>query len=160
MLIGLQAALTSSLTLVLRTSLAVAASCGDRGAWGACHPVWPFSRRWTAGQGGADLCGLALPCRRRHVRRGPARGADASQAWLLAFAAASSFSWSTRRGSVHPGALIFVFAAGAVMGDVASWQEVAERAAAHPACGRACLGDLCCLRWAAPPRRAGCANAR
>lgn len=52
------------------------------------------------------------------------------QLGLLALACGLFFFVATTGRYGPPGSLIFVFAAGAAMGHVASWQEVAERAAA------------------------------
>ncbi|MCD2173958.1 FUSC family protein [Rhizobium sp. C4] len=73
---------------------------------------------------------------------------------LLAFACGFFFFVVNTARLGPPGALIFVFAAGAAMGDVASWQEVGERGLAMVVSGA--LAWLICvagerLRHAAPP---------
>lgn len=54
---------------------------------------------------------------------------------LLAIACGFFFFVSTTGQFGPPGALIFIFAAGAAMGDVASWHEVVERGAATAVAG-------------------------
>ncbi len=134
-LIGLQAALTSSLTLVCGLlspwphlagiaalgALAILfgrfAPAGQRGRVVLTCAAWLFLA--VVGMSVAARLGAPMP-----LRLG-----------LLAFACGFFFFVvnTTRLGP--PGALIFVFAAGAVMGDVASWQEVTERAAATALAG-------------------------
>ena len=135
LLIGIQAALTSSLTLVVGLlspwphlagiaalgALAILfgrfAPAGRRGGVVLTCVAWLFLA--VVGMSVAARLGAPMP-----VRLG-----------LLAFACGFFFFVvnTTRLGP--PGALIFVFAAGAAMGDIASWQEVAERAVATALAG-------------------------
>lgn len=130
LLIGIQAALASSLTLILGLvspwphlagvaalgALAVLfgrfAPAGQRGRVVLTCAAWLVLA--VVGMSVAARLGAPVP-----VRLG-----------LLAFACGFFFFVvnSTRLGP--PGALIFVFAAGAAVGDIASWQAVAERAVA------------------------------
>lgn len=130
LLIGIQAALTSSLTLVCGLlspwpHLAGVAALGalavlfgrfaperQRGRVVLTCAAWLFLA--VVGMSVAARLGAPVP-----VRLG-----------LLAFACGFFFFVvnTTRLGP--PGALIFVFAAGAAIGDIASWQEVGERAVA------------------------------
>jgi hypothetical protein len=135
LLIGIQAALASSLTLILGLVSPWPHLAGIA-ALGALAVL--FGRFATAGQRGRVVltCAAWLVLGVAGMSVAARLGAPVPvRLGLLAFACGFYFFVvnSTRLGP--PGALIFVFAAGAAMGDVASWQAVAERAAATALAG-------------------------
>lgn len=130
LLIGTQAALASSLTLILGLVSPWPHLAGVA-ALGALAVL--FGRFAPAGKrGGAVLtCAAWLVLAVVSMSVAARLGAPLPvRLGLLAFACGFFFFVVNTMRLGPPGALIFVFAAGAAMGDVASWQEVAERGVA------------------------------